>query len=100
MSNTYQTASPNRLSTACRSFPIFQFKARSTVFHYKGKDVTPQQVGSELSVQAVLNGRVVQRGDQLTLSLELVNALTGDQIWGEQYTRSVSDLLSVQAEIA
>jgi TolB-like protein len=80
--------------------PDLAVKARSTVFRYKGKDISPQQIGSELAVQAVLNGRVVQRGDQLTLSLDLVNARTGDQIWGQQYNRRVSELPSMQAEIA
>jgi serine/threonine-protein kinase len=88
------------LITSLSQLPRLSVKARSTVFHYKGKDVTPQQVGSELSVQAVLNGRVVQRGDQLTLSLELVDARTGNQIWGEQYNRKPADLVSLQSEIA
>ena len=88
------------LINSLSQLPNFSVKARSTVFHYKGKDISPQQVGSELSVQAVLNGRVVQRGEQLTLSLELVNARTGDQIWGEQYNRKTTDLTSLQSEIA
>ena len=41
-----------------------------------------------------------QRGDQLTLSLELVDARTGNQIWGEQYNRKTADLVSLQSEIA
>ncbi|HVF86407.1 MAG TPA: hypothetical protein VM866_02405 [Pyrinomonadaceae bacterium] len=57
-------------------------------------------VGNELSVQAVLLGRVVQRGDQLTLSLDLVDARTDDQIWGERYNRKQTELLSLQSEIA
>src|SRR5438093_6171459 len=88
------------LINSLSQLPNLSVKARSTVFHYKGKDVSPQQVGSELSVQAVLNGRVVQRGEQLTLSLELVNARTGDQIWGEQYNRKTTDLAALQSEIA
>jgi TolB-like protein/Tfp pilus assembly protein PilF len=88
------------LINSLSQLPNLSVKARSTVFHYKGKDVTPQQVGSELSVQAVLNGRVTQRGDQLTLNLELVDARTGDQIWGEQYKRKTADLVSLQSEIA
>ncbi len=88
------------LINSLSQLPSLSVKARSTVFHYKGKDVTPQQVGSELSVQAVLNGRVTQRGDQLTLNLELVDARTGDQIWGEQYNRKTADLVSLQSEIA
>jgi hypothetical protein len=48
-------------------------KPRSAVFRYKGKDTDLQTIGKELNVQAVLNGHVGQRGDQLTLSLELVD---------------------------
>ncbi len=88
------------LINSLSQLPNLSVKARSTVFHYKGKDATPQQVGSELSVQAVLNGRVAQRGDQLTLNLELVDARTGNQIWGEQYNRKTADLVSLQSEIA
>jgi TolB-like protein/Tfp pilus assembly protein PilF len=88
------------LINSLSQLPNLSVKARSTVFHYKGKDVTPQRVGLELSVQAVLNGRVAQRGDQLTLSLELVDARTGNQIWGEQYNRKQTDLVSLQNEIA
>src|SRR5205807_2079836 len=88
------------LINSLSQLPNLSVKARSTVFHYKGKDVTPQQAGSELSVQAVLNGRVMQRGDQLTLSLELVDARTGNQIWGEQYNRKTTDLAALQSEIA
>jgi len=70
------------------------------VFRYKGKDIESQQVGSQLSVQAILNGRVVQRGDNLTLSLELVDVRTGNQLWGEQYNRKLTDLVALQSEIA
>src|SRR5437588_6449100 len=88
------------LINSLSQLPNLSVNARSTVFHYKGKEVTPQQVGSELSVQAVLNGRVVQRGDQLVLSLELVDARTGNQIWGEQYNRKTADLIGLQGDIA
>jgi len=80
--------------------PNLSVKARSTVFRYKGKSPTAQQVGSELSVQAVLNGRVTQHADQLTLSLELVDARTGDQIWGDQYIRKANDLVALQNQVA
>ena len=80
--------------------PNLSVKARSTVFHYKGKGATPQQVGTELSVQAVLSGRVTQHADELTLSLELVDARTGDQIWGEQYSRKANDLVALQNQVA
>src|SRR5437660_8159386 len=88
------------LINSLSQLPNLSVKARSTVFHYKGKDVTPQQVGSELSVQAALNGRVVQRRDQLTLSQALVDARTGNQTGGEQYNRKETDLAALQSEIA
>ena len=80
--------------------PDLVVKARSTVFYYKGKDISPKQLRTELSVQSVLNGRVTQRGDQLMLNLELVDTQTGNQIWGEQYNRKMTDLVSLQSEIA
>jgi eukaryotic-like serine/threonine-protein kinase len=88
------------LINSLSQLPHLSVKARSSVFRYKGKDIEPQQVGSQLSVQAILNGRVVQRGDNLTLSLELVDARTGNQLWGEQYNRKLTDLVVLQSEIA
>jgi adenylate cyclase len=75
-------------------------KARSSVFRYKDKNIDPQQAGNELSVQAVLNGRVAQRQDNIILNLELVDVSSGNQIWGEQYNRKTNDLVSLQSEIA
>lgn len=75
-------------------------KARSSVFRYKGKDTAPEQVASDLQVQAVLNGRVARRGDDLIISLELVDGRSGNMIWGEQYSRRMGDLASLQSEIA
>ena len=80
--------------------PKLNVKARSTVFRYKGKAVEPQAIAAELSVQAILNGRVVQRGDDLTLYLSLVDGHNGNQIWGEQYRRKLTDLVALQSEIA
>ena len=80
--------------------PNLNVKARSSVFHYKGKDADAKTVGRELNVQVVLNGRVQQRGDEVTLTLELVNAQTENVIWSEQYTRRQAELISLQSEIA
>ncbi len=74
--------------------------ARSTAFRYKGKDVDPQAVGRELNVRAVLMGRVRQTGDTLNIQVDLVDATTGAQLWGEEYERRVSDVLSVKQTIA
>jgi tetratricopeptide (TPR) repeat protein len=70
------------------------------VFRYKGRDIEPQTVGSELSVQAVLTGRVVQRGEKLLLSMELADTKTGNALWTGQYNRKTTDLIALQSEIA
>jgi len=75
-------------------------KARSTVFFYKGKEFTPKKIGDELGVQAVLLGRVAQHGDDLRLSLELVNAQTQDLLWSDTYNRKQSELVALQSDIA
>src|SRR6185503_17265912 len=59
-----------------------------------------QTIAKELKVQAILNGRVAQRGEQLMLSLELVDIQRNSVIWTEQYQRNQSDLVSLQSEIA
>ena len=88
------------LITTLSQLPKLNVKARSSVFRYKGKDVEPQQVGSELNVQAILSGRVVQRGDDLTLYLSLVDGRNGNHLWGEQYNRKLTNLVTLQNEIA
>ena len=80
--------------------PNLNVKARSSVFRYKGKETDAKTIGRELNVQAILNGRVVQRGDQITLSLELVDVLTENAIWSQQYNRKQTDLVTLQSEVA
>jgi eukaryotic-like serine/threonine-protein kinase len=82
------------------NLPNLSVKPRSSVFRYKGKDTDLQTIAKELNVQAVLNGRVVQRGDALTLSLELVDVQKDSVIWSESYNRKPSDLVALQSEIA
>jgi len=74
--------------------------APSTVFRFKGKEVDPQEIGSLLKVRAVMLGRVMKLDEKLVIRVELVNVLDGSLIWGEQYDRTLSDLLVTQDEIA
>ncbi|HEX6188488.1 MAG TPA: protein kinase [Pyrinomonadaceae bacterium] len=74
--------------------------ARSTAFRYKGKEVDPQAVGRELNVRAVLMGRVRQVGELLNIQVDLVDASTGAQLWGEEYERKVSEVIYVKQAIA
>jgi adenylate cyclase len=74
--------------------------ARSTAFHYKGKDVDPQRVGRELHVAAGLTGRVRQVQDALSVQVDLVDATTGSQLCGGAYDRKISDVVAVKQAIA
>jgi len=88
------------LISSLSQLPNLSVKARSSVFRYKGKDTNAQTIGKELNVQAILNGRVIQRSDQLDLNVELVDAATENVLWSHQYNRKQSDLVALQSEIA
>ena len=74
--------------------------ARSTVFRHKGKDVDPIQIGRDLGVDAVLTGRIFQRGDILVIAAELVRVDDGSQLWGQQYKRQMTDIFSIEDDIS
>jgi TolB-like protein/Tfp pilus assembly protein PilF len=74
--------------------------ARSTVFRYKDKNLDPRAVGRKLNVDAVLLGRIQQRGDALLVGAELVEVQNGWRLWGEQYNRKLADIFAVEEEIS
>jgi tetratricopeptide (TPR) repeat protein len=88
------------LITSLSQLPQLSVKARSSVFRYKGKDASPQQVGRELNVQAILSGRLVQRGDDVILHIELVDVQKETALWSADYNRPMTNLASLQSEIA
>jgi len=88
------------LITSISQLPKLSVKARSSVFRYKGREASPQQVGKELNVQAILTGRLVQRGNDLKLHIELVDVNTETALWSADYNRSMSNLTTLQADIA
>jgi serine/threonine protein kinase/Tfp pilus assembly protein PilF len=80
--------------------PELKVMSRNSVFRYKGREQDAREVGRELGVRAVLSGRVAQRGDQLVISTEMVDAGDNRLLWGQQYNRKLTDLLTVQEEIS
>jgi TolB-like protein/DNA-binding winged helix-turn-helix (wHTH) protein/tetratricopeptide (TPR) repeat protein len=80
--------------------PRLKVMARSTVFRYKGTHIDPQKVGRDLNVRAVLTGRVTQRGETLTISMELIDVRDGSELWGGRYNRKPTEILAVQEDIA
>jgi TolB-like protein len=88
------------LINALSRIPKLRVMARSTVFRYKGREVDPQRVGYNLNVRAVMIGRMQRVRDHFAISAELVDVLDGSLLWGEQYARMPSDILSLQDEIS
>ena len=72
----------------------------TSVSHYKRNEIVPLAAGKELGVRAILTGRIMQRGDNLTISTTLVDVRDNKQLWGERYERKLTDALSVQQEIS
>lgn len=87
------------LINALSQLPNVKVISFSSVMHYKGKQIEPQAVGSALRVRAVLIGRIIKRGDALSISAELVDVKDNSHLWGSQYDRKLSDLISLKAEI-
>ncbi|MDQ1639785.1 MAG: eukaryotic-like serine/threonine-protein kinase [Pyrinomonadaceae bacterium] len=80
--------------------PNLKVSPTSSVMRYKGKGMDLKAIATDLGVSAVLTGRIAQRGENLTISVELVDARNNKVLWGEQYDRQMSDLLATQREIA
>jgi TolB-like protein/Flp pilus assembly protein TadD len=80
--------------------PDLKVKSRSTVFHYKGRNTDAMQIGRELGVHALLSGTVVQRGDELEVSVELIDVRDDSHIWGERYGRKVSEVVALPQQIS
>src|SRR5437660_92680 len=80
--------------------PNLKVTPRSSAFRYKGKETDPLKAGNDLGVRAVLTGRLLQRGNDLLVSAELIDVRDNKQIWGDRYQRKISDLLGVQRDIA
>ena len=80
--------------------PKLRVLPRSTVFLYKGCEMDLAELSRELNVRAVLTGRVVQRGDTLTIKVELVDVARQAHLWGGNFSRKLDDIFAVQEEIA
>jgi TolB-like protein/DNA-binding winged helix-turn-helix (wHTH) protein len=88
------------LLNSLSELPRLKVMSRNSVMRYKGLETDAQQAGKQLGVRAVLTGRVMPRGDGLSISIELVDARDNSHLWGEQYDRRLSDLPAMQAELA
>ena len=74
--------------------------ARTSAFHFKGKDKTIAEIGRALNVAAILDGSVRKAGSRVRISVQLVKVSDGYHLWSETYDRTLEDIFSVQDDIA
>ena len=80
--------------------PELKVTARSTAFRFRGREGEPLEVGRELKVGSMLTGRLLQRGEQLSVQVDLISTSDGSQIWGSRYEGRTADLVNIQQRIA
>jgi hypothetical protein len=79
--------------------PDVRVMSRSSVGRYRQQNVDSQKAGRDLNVDAILTGRITQRGGQVLVSAELVKVADGSHLWGRQYQRDSADMLALQQQI-
>jgi adenylate cyclase len=73
--------------------------SRNSAFFYKGKAVKMQDLSKELGVRYVLEGSLRKAGDQVRITVQLIDATTDYHLWSERYDRPITDIFAVQDEI-
>jgi len=88
------------LINSLSQLPHLRVMSRDSAFMFKGKDTDAQKVGQQLGVRAVFKGRVMQRGDNLEISAELVDARDNSHVWGQRYNWKLADVFALQDDVA
>jgi len=80
--------------------PQIKVIARDSAYRFASREVEPRAAGRDLGVQAVLTGSLTERGGALSLAVDLIDVADGRRVWGERFTRSMTDVQFLQAELA
>jgi adenylate cyclase len=85
--------------TLLARIPSFLVIARNSTFSYKGRKPDIRQVGRELGVRYVVEGSLRPVGDRLRITIQLIEAESGNHLWAERFDRAASDIFDVQDDI-
>ena len=88
------------LINSLSQLPHLKVMSRNSAFRLKGQEIDARAVGQALGVEAVVMGRVLRRGDSLTVSLELVRASDNSQMWGHQYAGGLTEIFAAQGAMS
>jgi serine/threonine protein kinase/Flp pilus assembly protein TadD len=74
--------------------------SRATVLTYRDRQITPPQIGQQLTASCVLTGSLRRAGNRLRINAQLIDTSTDFPLWSERYDREMKDIFEVQDEIA
>lgn len=80
--------------------PDLKVISRTSSFSFKEQDITAQKIGESLNVKYILDGSIRKSGSTFRISTQLIETLTGVQLWSESYDRPMNDIFIIQDEIA
>lgn len=80
--------------------PGLKVSARTSAFHFKGKDTPIPEIARQLGVAYVVEGSVRKSGSQVRITAQLIDAADGFHLWSDTFTRELKDIFAVQDEIA
>ncbi|MBI2813049.1 MAG: tetratricopeptide repeat protein [Opitutae bacterium] len=80
--------------------PGLKVSARTSAFHFKGKDTPIPEIAQKLGVAYVVEGSVRKAGDKVRITAQLIKAADGFHVWSDTFTRDLKDIFAVQDEIA
>ena len=90
----------DELITSLGKISALRVIARSSVMPYKGTHKSLRDIARALNVAAVLEGSVLESKDKVRITAQLIRAATGDLLWSDSYERNLSDVISLQSEVA
>src|SRR5207245_3415657 len=73
--------------------------SRNSTFRFKGKSVDMQRLGRELGVRFLVKGSVRRMGERIRITAQLIDAESGNHVWGERFDRPLADLFAVQDQV-
>jgi TolB-like protein/DNA-binding winged helix-turn-helix (wHTH) protein len=80
--------------------PRLQVAARTSAFAFKGKNGDIATIARGLHVRSIVEGSVREFGNRVRITAELIDSVSGYRIWSARYDRDLSDILSLQDEVA
>lgn len=91
---------PGSIIHSLSQIPGLRVIAWSSLARNKNQDQKPLEIGRSVGARAILIGRIWQRGNKLRLQMDLVDTSRGEELWGEQYDRDVTELFAIQDDIS